>query len=100
CLHSAPWWRWHWQRSSVCDVEIAETMPDGWQAWLSWQHRACPDNRVEIDTVQADRGRYLGYVRVVGRRRTHATLDKPIVSLARRLHETPPAPRSVVSNAR
>lgn len=81
CLHSAPWWRRHWARSSVLDIEIADAMHDGWQAWLAWQHRACPDNRVEIDTVQADRGRYLGYVRVVGRRRTEAILDKPIVSL-------------------
>lgn len=81
CLHSAAWWRRHWERSSVLDIETAETMQDGWQAWLAWQRRACPDNHVEIDAVGTDRGRFLGYVRVVGRRRAEAILDKPIVSL-------------------
>ncbi len=81
CLHSDEWWRRHWERSGVLDVHLADTMPDGWQVWLDWQQTACPDNRVEIEAVSADRGRYLGYVRVVGRRRTEAKLDDPIASL-------------------
>jgi hypothetical protein len=31
--------------------------------------------------VEADRGRYLGYVCLVGRRQTDARLDEPIVSV-------------------
>ncbi|MDP8960138.1 MAG: methyltransferase domain-containing protein [Actinomycetota bacterium] len=81
CLHSDEWWRRHWERSGVLDVHLADTMPDGWQVWLDWQRTACPDNRVEIEAVAADRGRYLGYVRVVGRRRTEAKLDEPIASV-------------------
>ncbi|MGH3914478.1 MAG: SAM-dependent methyltransferase [Pseudonocardiaceae bacterium] len=81
CLHSARWWRRHWERSGILDVELADTLPDGWRVWLEWQRAASPDNRVEIEAVEADRGRYLGYVRVVGRRRTDAELDDPIVSL-------------------
>jgi SAM-dependent methyltransferase len=81
CLHSAQWWRRHWERGGVLGVELADPMPDGWQVWLDWQRTACPDNRVEIEAVEADRGRYLGYVRVVGRHRPEAKLDEPIASL-------------------
>ena len=40
-----------------------------------------PDNAAEIQAVQADCGRYLGYVRVVGRRRTDVQLDEPVTSV-------------------
>ncbi len=78
CLHSAIWWRRHWQRSGVLEVELADTMPDGWRRWLDWQHAVAPDNRAEIEALQADRGRYLGYVRVVGHRRSDVTPDERI----------------------
>jgi SAM-dependent methyltransferase len=81
CLHSAHWWRTHWQRSRIIDVELADTMPEGWQYWLAWQQAASPDNRVEIDALEADHGRNLGYVRAVGTRRGDATLDEPITSI-------------------
>jgi SAM-dependent methyltransferase len=45
CLHSARWWRQHWQRSGVLEVEMADTMPDGWKLWLDWQHATCPNNQ-------------------------------------------------------
>jgi hypothetical protein len=56
-------------------------MPDGWQAWLDWQRLVCPDNATEIKTLEADEGRYLSYVRTVGRRRAEAKLEEPIVSM-------------------
>jgi ubiquinone/menaquinone biosynthesis C-methylase UbiE len=34
CLHSADWWRRHWERSGVVDVELADTLLDGWRFWL------------------------------------------------------------------
>ena len=40
-----------------------------------------PDNEVEITAVTEDRGRYLGYNRVVGRRRSETELTDEIVSL-------------------
>ncbi len=89
CLHSAAWWRRHWERSGVVGVERADTMPDGWQRWLDWQRVASPDNRTEIDAVEADRGRHLGYVRAVGRRRIEAKLDEPIASVPVEYTEKP-----------
>jgi hypothetical protein len=40
-----------------------------------------PANTLEIRTLEADRGRYLGYVRLVGRRRAEARLEEPVVSV-------------------
>jgi SAM-dependent methyltransferase len=81
CVHSAEWWRRHWERSGVVDVERADNMPDGWELWLDWQRAIAPGNRVEIEALEADRGEFLGYVRVVGRRRAGARLEEPIVAM-------------------
>jgi SAM-dependent methyltransferase len=81
CLHSASWWQRHWERTGIVEVEVADAMSDGWQVWLDWQRTSSPDNRVEIDALEADRGSHLGYVRVVGRRRAEAKLEEPIGSI-------------------
>ena len=56
-------------------------MPDGWQRWLDWQRVVCPGNSTELQAVEADAGRYLGYVRAVGRRLPGVTLDEAIDSV-------------------
>jgi SAM-dependent methyltransferase len=81
CLHSAAWWRRHWDRTGILEIDIADTLADGWQFWRDWQRIVSPDNTVEIQAVEADRGSYLGYVRLVGRRRLEARLEEPIVSV-------------------
>lgn len=81
CFHSADWWRWHWARTGIVDVEVADAMPDGWQHWLAWQREVAPDNAVEINALEADAGDHLGYIRVVARRRADAVLHEPIVSI-------------------
>jgi SAM-dependent methyltransferase len=81
CLHSAAWWRRHWERSGLLDVEGADTLPDGWRFWLDWLRVIAPDNAAEIQALEADAGRHVGYVRVVGRRRPDARLEEPAVSV-------------------
>jgi cyclopropane fatty-acyl-phospholipid synthase-like methyltransferase len=81
CLHSAKWWRRHWERTGIVEIEVADDMPDGWQRWLDWHKVIAPDNRVEIEALEADRGQTLGYVRVVGRRRGEVKLDAPVLSV-------------------
>jgi SAM-dependent methyltransferase len=81
CLHSAAWWRWHWERTGILNIELADTLPDGWQFWRDWQTTIAPGNAAEIGALDADRGSYLGYVRLVGRRRAEARLEEPIVSI-------------------
>lgn len=31
----AHWWRRHWEKTGLLNVEVADTMPDGWQHWLN-----------------------------------------------------------------
>ncbi len=81
CLHSAAWWQRHWERTGILDIELADTLPDGWRLWRDWLTVIAPDNAAEIRVLEADRGNYLGYVRLVGRRRGEARLDEPIVSI-------------------
>jgi SAM-dependent methyltransferase len=81
CLHSASWWRRHWERTGVLDIEVADTLVDGWEFWLEWLAAMAPDNVVEMKALEADRGDSLGYVRAVGRRQARAPLWDPNVSI-------------------
>ena len=82
CLHSAAWWRRHWGRTGILDVLSADTLPDGWRLWLDWHRVVAPDNAAEIRALEADGGSYLGYVRVVGRRREGVPLEEPVTSVS------------------
>ena len=75
CLHPAPWWRRHWERTGIVAVEHADTLADGWRLWLDRQRAVAPDNQTEIKTLEADRSRHLGYIRVTARRRGEAELE-------------------------
>lgn len=75
-FHSAAWWRRHWERTGIVDIDVADTMTDGWRFWVDWQKAVAPDNATEIAVLEADAGRHLGYVRAVGRRRGDARLEE------------------------
>jgi cyclopropane fatty-acyl-phospholipid synthase-like methyltransferase len=74
--HSADWWRHHWERTGIVDIELAETMTDGWKLWLEWLKAVAPDNATEIRALEVDAGRCFGYMRMVGRRRGDAKLEE------------------------
>jgi cyclopropane fatty-acyl-phospholipid synthase-like methyltransferase len=82
CLHSADWWRRHWSRSGIVEVGLADSMPDGFQRWIDWQAIVAPDNQTEIQAMEADAGRYMGYVRMVARRRGETPVDDPVESIS------------------
>jgi cyclopropane fatty-acyl-phospholipid synthase-like methyltransferase len=81
CLHSAHWWRRHWERTGIVEISLAENMPDGWQLWLDWHQVIAPDNKPEIEALKADQGRYMGYIRLAGRRREGVALDEEILAI-------------------
>jgi cyclopropane fatty-acyl-phospholipid synthase-like methyltransferase len=89
CLHSAAWWRRHWEKTGLVSVEAADSMPDGWKAWLAWQNAIAPDNIREIAAITADAGRVLGYIRVVARRQENASPEEPITSIPTEYTKTP-----------
>jgi SAM-dependent methyltransferase len=81
CLHSAAWWRQHWERTGILDITLADTLADGWRFWLDWLKIIAPQNMTEIRAVQTDAGSHLGYMRVVGRLRAEANLLDPFLSM-------------------
>jgi cyclopropane fatty-acyl-phospholipid synthase-like methyltransferase len=82
CLHSPAWWRRHWGRTGILDIEEADMLADGWRDWLDWLRLVAPDDATtEVGVLEADAGSHLGYVRVVGRRRPEVQLAEPIVSV-------------------
>lgn len=81
CLHSASWWRSHWEQTGIVDVELADSMPDGWKFWLQWQNVIAPENFAEIRALERDAGDYMGYVRAIARRRKDPKLDEIIQSV-------------------
>jgi cyclopropane fatty-acyl-phospholipid synthase-like methyltransferase len=89
CLHSSDWWRRHWERSEILTMETADTLSGGWQFWRDWIKLIAAGNRTEIEAVETDAGRFLGYVRAVGRRRGEAQLMDPIVSMPRSYTKKP-----------
>lgn len=82
CLHTAQWWQRHWERTGIVEVEIADTLPDGWRLWQQWHEVIAPDNVIEIEAIKADGGRYMGYVRVIARKQQNIQLDEPLLSIS------------------
>ena len=89
CLHSVAWWRRHWERTGLLEIELADTLPDGWQLWRDWHKVIAPDNEAEIKALEADAGRYLGYARLVGHRRAEVELAEVIVSVPTKYEKKP-----------
>jgi len=73
--HTAEWWRNLWSRTGLVDVEVADTMPDGIGVWLQWNKAklAAGDERESIKSdirvMEADRGEFMGFVRMIARRK-------------------------------
>jgi len=73
-MHSAAWWRKHWERTGLVDIESADTMADGWQLWTKWHNHIAPDNKAEIEAIENDAGRHICYIRATARRKAGAEL--------------------------
>lgn len=75
CLHSADWWRHHWSRTGLVEVELSDSLPGASAIWSYWQRQIAPDNRAEIAAVETDAGRNLTYNRTIARRIPGAELQ-------------------------
>jgi SAM-dependent methyltransferase len=89
CFHTAEWWRRHWGRTGILDISVADTLPDGWRLWLDSLRAVAPGNSTEISAIEADAGRYIGYVRVVGRHQVDAPVHDPVVSIPAQYEKKP-----------
>ena len=58
----------------MIDVELGDTLKDGWKHWLQHENVKQPEKHVnpfppEPDPLEADGGDYIGFVRMIARRR-------------------------------
>jgi len=81
CLHSAGWWRRHFEKTGFVDVELADSLADGGRYWRDWIEVIAPENTTEIAALDADAGRNLGYARLVARRKPGVQLAEPVTSV-------------------
>ena len=78
-FHSPEWWRRHWEKTRLVDVDVADVVPDGWRHWAEWDEASLELGYVPadlaaglpawIEMMRADAGRNLGLARLVARRR-------------------------------
>ena len=73
CFHTLRWWRRHFSRSGLVDVEVAEVVKDGWKLWRDWEiirdgggFSGFPS---EAPSLEEDAGRYIGFVQIVLKKR-------------------------------
>jgi cyclopropane fatty-acyl-phospholipid synthase-like methyltransferase len=74
-FHSPGWWRNHWEKTGLLEVEVADALPQGAQMWRAWNElraEAGPSSMRdgasrEAEMLRIDAGRTLGFTRVVAR---------------------------------
>ncbi len=69
CFHTLDWWKRHFERTGLVEVEHAETVADAWRLWRDWElvrngggFTGFPS---EAATLEVDAGRYIGFVSLV-----------------------------------
>ena len=78
---SASFWRAHLGQCPLVEIELADSLEDGWREWVSFGEltlaagEARPPGmeeqaRKELDAIREDAGRTMGFVRAVLRRKT------------------------------
>lgn len=62
-----------WILDNQVDVQVADTLPEGWKMWLQWKRArlaagdTSPGLESDIQVLESDAGRYMGFVRMVAR---------------------------------
>ncbi len=76
CFHSPLWWRQHWAKTGLVEVETSDWMADGHALWLEWSRIAAElsegfhkqSSADGVAMLAADSEKLFGFTRVVGRR--------------------------------
>jgi SAM-dependent methyltransferase len=73
CFHTAAWWQRHWQCTGLVDAIEVDVLEDGWRHWAQHE-RAVEASGLglfasDAEAIEADRGRTLGFVRALARRK-------------------------------
>jgi len=74
-FHDPSWWRTHFEKTGLVEVEVADDVEDGWADWLRFDELTAPrldgwrKEAAERSAamLRADGGQHLGFARVVAR---------------------------------
>lgn len=72
--HSIDWWRRHWERTGLVEIKTADTLKDGCEIWLQFNKarqaagNQDDDLKTDIEVMEADRGAYMGWGRLVAQK--------------------------------
>ncbi len=74
-FHSSNWWRNHWEKSGLVDIQVSDSLPDGYAIWLEWEsylkkhHLINPNRGDDLDLLKADGGEQLRFHRIVAQKK-------------------------------
>lgn len=71
CLRSENWWREHWDRTGLVDIESSETMENGWKLWEKWA-KVGKSTDWYLDAISEDAGKHLAYIKMIARKNENA----------------------------
>jgi SAM-dependent methyltransferase len=77
-FHCPAWWRRHWEKTGLMELEVADELPNGWKLWLEWNDLCAefgPEAlrklaSQEAEMLRIDNGRTFGFTRVIARKRS------------------------------
>ena len=76
-FHSRDWWRRHWCKTGLLEIELADSLADGWQLWAEWNEYCAQVGAGlgggsvaarEAQMLRLDQGQTLAFTRVVAKR--------------------------------
>lgn len=71
CLRSESWWRQHWSRTGLVDIESSATMKDGWKFWAKWAQIGKATDWY-LEAIEEDAGAHLGYIKMIAEKNADA----------------------------
>jgi cyclopropane fatty-acyl-phospholipid synthase-like methyltransferase len=78
-FQTAGWWRDHWERDRTVEQVAVDTQPDGWRHWRDFEEALEKAGKnvfpSDVEALEWDGGRYLGFIRAIARRSGAETLN-------------------------
>jgi cyclopropane fatty-acyl-phospholipid synthase-like methyltransferase len=76
-FHCPEWWQEHWEKTGKVHVDLADWIQEGWQDWLTFSEAKLPQTNDrwkkaatdEVAMLRVDRGKNLGFSRIVATNR-------------------------------
>ena len=76
-MHSVEWWRRHFEKSGLMQVDTAIAVEDGWRLWLEWEKVRDGEGLTgypsDVPALEADSGKFLGFLVLVAQRKGAAS---------------------------